>query len=83
MPCEVEVHAFSKAIDAQEGLEHANHFGSLFVDGRRVEISDFLVLGRPNGVGHGACIFGELMGPKRAHIVDSLNCSGTGSLGCR
>ena len=83
MPCEVEVHALSKAVYAQEGLEHADDFSPFFVDGRGVEISDFLVLGRSNGVGHGACIFRELMGPKRAHIVDTLDCSGTGSLGCR
>src|SRR5690606_25794901 len=48
-----------------------------------VEIADFLVAVGPDGVGHGAGVFGELRQPQGVHVVDALDGPGAGGLGGR
>ena len=70
---EVQRQAFGKAGATHQGLHHANHLGTFFVNGDGVEIIDFDVTVRPHRVGHRAGVFGELGGAQHAHVFNPFD----------
>ena len=56
----VQRHASGKAGAAHQGLHHAHHLGTFFVDGDGVEVVDLNIAVGPHRVGHRARVFGEL-----------------------
>ena len=73
MALEVEVHAGAKAVATEHGLQHAADLGAFLVDGRRIEIVDLTVAGRPYRVRERACILGELLLPQAHDVGDALH----------
>ena len=80
MPLEVKRHALGKPLlaffiarCAKQSLHHANDFSTFFVNGNGVEVVDFNIAVRPDGVCHGASIFRELNGSKYANIFYALH----------
>ena len=69
----VKAQAFSKAFTAHQGLHHADHLGTFFVNGDRVEVVDFQIAVGTNRVGHGPCIFWKLHRAQQAHVFDALD----------
>ena len=57
---EIQVHAAAEAIPSEQRVLHADDFGALFVDGRRVEIVDLDVLVGPHRMRHRTRVLGEL-----------------------
>ena len=85
MPFKVKRHAFCKSTlaffiagCAQQSLHHPNDFSTFFVNGDGVEVIDFNIAVRPDGVCHGACIFRELNGSQHPNIFNALDgtCAG-------
>ena len=70
---EVQRHAFGKAFAADQGLHHAHHLGTFFVNGDGVEIVDLDVAVGPHRVRHRAGVFGELGGAQHAHVFNALD----------
>src|SRR5471032_2355154 len=70
---EIQVAALAKALGAQQGVDHAHNFRTLFVHGQGVEVGNLDEAVRAHGVGHGACVFGELVGTQVSHILDALD----------
>ena len=70
---EIEVHALAEAVLAEDRLQHAHHLGALLVDGRGVEVVDLGIDLRPDRMGEGAAILGELPRLERAHVGDALD----------
>jgi len=56
------------------GLQHSADLGPFFIDRSRVEVVDFHVGVRPDGMGQRSVVFGKLMGLQHAHGADPLNC---------
>ena len=80
MTLKVKLHAFCKTLFAffiagctHQGLHHANHFSTFFVDGDGVEVVDFNVAVRPDRMSHGAGILRELNGAQNAHIFNAFD----------
>ena len=80
MPFEVKRHALGKPLlaffiarCADQGLHHANHFRAFFINGHSVEVVNFNVAVRPNGMCHGASIFRELNGSQYTNIFNALD----------
>ena len=73
MAIEIQVHAASKAVAAEQGRKHAHDLGALFIDRRRIEIVDLAIFTRAHWMGQRTRVFWELAGPKRAHIADALH----------
>ena len=70
---EIEVHAALEGVVADQHLEHADHLRALLIDGRRVEVVDFLVGARPDRMGEGPRILRELGRAQGADIGDALH----------
>ncbi|MND93514.1 hypothetical protein D3C80_857020 [compost metagenome] len=70
---EVEAHAGLEIILTQQGVQHADHFRALLVDGQGVEVVHLDHHIRADGVGHGAGIFGKLRTAHCAHVVDAVD----------
>ncbi len=75
---EIAGHPVPEPVDADQGLQHPDHFGAFLVDGRRVEIVDRLVAVRPDRVGHRARILGELRGAQCPYRLDPVDRPRTG-----
>ena len=73
MPCKVQVHAFAEAVTPQQGLIHAHHLGTFFINSDRIEIADFHKTVRPHRMGHRPRVFGKLHLAQHAHILDALH----------
>ena len=65
--------AFFIARCADQGLHHANHFRAFFINGHSVEVVNFNVAVRPNGMCHGASIFRKLNGSQHSNIFNALH----------
>ena len=70
---EIEVHARAERLGADQRLEHADHFGALLVDRRRVEIVDLVIDLGPHVMRERPGVLGELRGLQRAHVGDALD----------
>jgi len=81
MAFEVKIDACPEAVITQNRLEHAHDFCAFFVDGRRIEVVDFVVDARPDWVGEGACVFGKLVGFQKSDVSDALDGPGA-HVGC-
>jgi hypothetical protein len=68
---EVEVHALAEVVAADQGLDHADDLGALFVHRGGVEIVDLGVGGGADRVRHRPGIFGELGDAQGAHFLDA------------
>ena len=77
---EIQRHARSKTVAANQGLHHAHHLGALVVDRRRVEIVDLLVLVGTHRVRHRASVFGELNLTQLAHVFNALDSPRSGAV---
>ena len=70
---EIEVGPAAEPLFASHGPHHANDFGALVVDGRRVEIA-YLAIGiGPDRMREGTGILGELYAAQYADILDALD----------
>ena len=70
MAGEIEIHTFAEPQWPEQGMDHADHFGSLVVHGQGVEII-YLDKGiRPDRMGHGPAILTKL---ERADHIDIVN----------
>ncbi|MNC47864.1 hypothetical protein D3C75_969490 [compost metagenome] len=72
---EVEAHAGLELILTQQGVQHADHFRALLVDGQGVEVVHLDHHIRANGVSHGAGIFGELRTAHGSHVIDAVDAA--------
>ncbi|MNB96576.1 hypothetical protein D3C75_437780 [compost metagenome] len=70
---EIEAHAGLEIILTQQGVQHADHFRPLLVDGQGVEVVHLDHHIWADGVGHGAGIFGKLRTAHCAHVVDAVD----------
>lgn len=70
---EIEAHARLEGILTQQGVQHADHFRALLVNGQGVEVVHLDHHIRADGVGHGAGIFGKLRAAHGAHVVDAID----------
>ena len=76
VPLEIEIHAAPEGLWADQGVNHADDFSALAVHRGRVKVVDLRITRRTNGMGHGACILGELPGPQRTHFLDARHSGG-------
>ncbi len=67
---DIEIHATAEPVRAQQGVDHADQFGALVVDGRGIEIVDPQIALRPHRVGERAVVLRKLRGPQCAHLGD-------------
>ena len=73
MPLDVDIHTLAELVRADQGLDHANDLGPLFVDGRGIEVIDFDIGFRLNRMREWARILGKLARPQHAHVGDPLD----------
>ena len=73
MPLEIQVHAGAEARSSEQGVNHADHFRALVIDGRGIEIADLDIGLRADRMGHRSSVFGELRGAQQAHFLDALH----------
>ena len=76
MALEIKAHAPLETLFTEKGVVHADHLGALPVHGHRVEIADFLVLVRADGVRHRARVLRKLPRSQRSHVLDALDRPG-------
>ncbi len=72
----VEVGTLPEGGGAEQGMHHANDFGTLFVHRRRVKVVDFFVGIGANRMCELACILGKLGTAQTAHIANALYPAG-------
>mmetsp|Transcript_25641 Transcript_25641/g.69587 ORF Transcript_25641/g.69587 Transcript_25641/m.69587 type:complete len:260 (+) Transcript_25641:1878-2657(+) len=70
---EVQVHAFSEALLAQQRVVQPDNLSTLLVHSHRIEVVHLDVAIGADGVGHGACIFWELRHTESHHVFDALH----------
>ena len=75
---EVQAQALGKTDASNQGLHHAHHFGTFFVNGDGVEVVDLDVAVRPHRVRHGAGVFGELGGAQHPNVFNAFDRPGRG-----
>ncbi len=73
---EIQVHALAEAVGSQQRVLHADDFGALFVNGRRVEVVDLEILVGSHVVGHRPRVFGELFAAKELDRGDAFDRAG-------
>ena len=78
---EIEIHAATEGRGTDDLVEHADDFGALVVDGRRVEVVDLVIGLWTNGMGEGAGILGELHEPQLANVSDAFDGARAGIAG--
>ena len=77
MALEIELHPFLEVFFAQQGVDHANHFRALLVNGQGVEVVHLNDHIRADRVRHRAGVFCKLQSAHGAYIIDAVNCAGT------
>ena len=77
MALEIELHPFLEVFFAQQGVDHANHFRALLVNGQGVEVVHLNDHIRADRVRHRAGVFCKLQSAHGAYIIDTVNCAGT------
>ena len=70
---EVEIHTAPEAIRAEQGLDHADHFRALVVDGDSVEIVDFDVGIRTDRMRQRPGVLWKLAAAENPHIINALD----------
>ena len=76
MAFKVEFQAIFESLFAEQGLVHANHFGTLVINRSSVEIIDLDVRIRTDRVRHWTGIFGKLDVAQQAHVINPLDGTG-------
>ena len=77
MALEIELHPFLEVFFAQQGVDHANHFRALLVNGQGVEVVHLNDHIRADRVRHRAGVFRKLQSAHGAHVVDTVYRAGT------
>ena len=77
VPLDVQLHALSKVVGAENGADHSDDLRAFFIDRSRVEVVDLAVAARAHRVGEGTLVLRELMGAQRPYFCDSLDCPRT------
>ena len=72
MTAHVQRHAAHEGLLPQQGVEAADHLGSLFIDGGGVKVVDGLVGIGLNWVGCGARVFPKLGVAQHRHVFDAV-----------
>ena len=70
---EIGIGAFAEGFLARHRAHHPDDLGTLVVDGRGVEVADFAIAVRPDGVCERAAVLGELDASQDAHVFDPLD----------
>ncbi len=70
---EVQRHALCEAGFSNEGLHHTNNFGPFLVNGDGVEVVNFFVLVRTDGMGHWACVLRELGCAQNTDVINAFH----------
>src|SRR4029079_19123145 len=73
MASEIEVHAGTEFLFADQCLHHPHQFGPFFVDGGRIEVVDLPISFRADRMCERSGVFDELSCPKRSHVGDALD----------
>ena len=77
MTLEIKLHPFLEVFFAKQGVDHANHFRALLVNGQGVEVVHLNDHIRADRVRHRAGVFCKLQSAYGAYIIDAVNCAGT------
>ena len=77
MALEIKLHPFLEVFFAQQGVDHANHFRALLVNGQGVEVVHLNDHIRADRVRHRAGVFRKLQSAHGAHIIDTVYRAGT------
>ena len=77
MTLEIKLHPFLEVFFAKQGVDHANHFRALLVNGQGVEVVHLNDHIRADRVRHRAGVFCKLQSAHGAYIIDAVNCAGT------
>ena len=72
MALEIELHPFLEVFFAQQGVDHANHFRALLVNGQGVEVVHLNDHIRADRVRHRAGVFRKLQSAHGTHVVDTV-----------
>ena len=72
-PLEIQVRPRPELRRPQDRRRHADELGTLVVDGRRVEVRDFLIAVRAHGMGERPGVLGELTRAQAPHVLDPLH----------
>ncbi len=75
MALKIDFHTFLKRLFTYDGVNHSNQLRALFVNRRSVEVIDFDVRIRPNGMCYRAGIFRELNSAKVFDFLNTLHSS--------
>ena len=73
MALEVQVAAFAKTFGTDQGANHAHHFRAFLIHRQGVKVGNFHKGIGAHRMGHGTCIFGELVGAQVGHILNPLD----------
>ena len=68
----IEGHTALEAVLAEQGVEHPNQLGPLFIDGGGIKIINCLITVRLNRVRSGTGVFAELRVAQHRHIFDPI-----------
>ena len=77
MTLEIKLHPFLEVFFAKQGVDHANHFRALLVNGQGVEVVHLNDHIRADRVRHRAGVFRKLQSAHGAHIIDTVYRAGT------
>ena len=69
---EVKIHRPAPACFAEHRVEHTDHFRTLFIDGRRVEVVDLDIFFRLDRVRGRRSVFDKLAFAQRLDVTDAL-----------
>ena len=75
VPIEIEIHPGAEALLTEKGGDHADQFGALVIDRRRVEVVDLAIFLRPDGMLERPLILGKLQALQAPHRADALDGS--------
>ena len=73
MAFKVQLHPFLEVFFTQQGVQHADHFGTLFINRQGVEVVHLDNHIRADRVRHRAGVFGKLQPAHGAHVVDAVH----------
>ena len=73
MAGEIEPHTLLKTVFTKQGMHHADNFSALFINRRRIEVIDFDIAVRTDGMCQRAGIFRELGRTERPDRLDPLH----------
>ena len=69
----IELHAFLEILFAQQGMQHADHFRSLFIHCQGIEVVHLNHAIRANRMRHRAGVFGKLQAAHGAYVIDAVD----------